>query len=283
MKRLLIITCLVLVSLCSFAGKKPTAVWYLLDLAQDSTMSDENLSISITTKVILPAAYQAEDKTPYSVWIIKLENKSNDMVFIDLAQCFQIFNRMSVSMYAPSAAVASNTQATTVGLGVWGRFGGSVTSMVSGTTSQSYISFSQQIIAIPPHCIYFMPDYNVLPKEHSRLFFDFVKYKKVGMGKYAGMGIMPACINAKRGEVIEYDYDSTPLELGLLFRYSFDSNMTNAKSINCNFYIAYEIGTAYSTSPFNLMQEYEIAEETMPGSIGWDTIDGHGLIRMWDM
>ena len=145
--------------------KKATAVWYQLTQNTNSQTSNEDVDISISTKVILPGIGQSNDKTPFPVWIIVFTNKSDNMVYIDLAQCFQKFNSMSVSMYAPTATAVSNS--TTIGsgaaIGLGGRFGGTVAGMISGTESQTVISYSQQILTIPPHSMCYFPDYNILP------------------------------------------------------------------------------------------------------------------------
>lgn len=266
--------------------KKSTAVWYVLSQTADSKTENGDVSIGITTKVALPMAYSAQDKTPYSVWIIIIGNDSDEMVYVDLAQCFQIFNMMSVSMYVPSATAVSTGASASVGssfFGIGGRFGGGVTGMVTGSTMNTVVSYSQQVIAIPPKSMYYMPDYNVLPQEYARLYSDFATFKKVGMGQYAGLGIMPVSIKAARGESIEYNEDNTPMKLGLYFTYFKNSEMKDPQVIRTNFYISREIGTAYSTSPFNLLQEYDIVDSVDPNVQSEVMQAGHGVIRMWNM
>lgn len=178
----------------------------------------------------------------YGTFKIKLVNLTNNMLYIDLGNCFRVYNDGSFGTYYENTVVStSETQGGSTGAGlnlgsiagVLG-IGGAVGTLaggvnVGGSTSNSSttttVTYQERYITIPPKSSYIFDD-----KGES--------FRTYGTGR-------DLCV----GEEIIYTESDSPDKTDYIFTYSSDRNFSKYGTIKATIYLAKQIGSKFVWRP----------------------------------
>lgn len=293
MKRIAIFIILTLAITNVVNAKKANAIWYFLEKTSTSVTEDENISVQygIYTK------YANEDygQAPYPTMRIKVENKSDKIIFIDLGTSYLKKNNVAFVIYNPT--IISSMTGQTVGIGVNAGaianavgIGGMAGTALSGVniggskgSSVTTTTYAQRIVSVPPKSSVLLEDVPIFTPGSEKALNDIFYYKEVGRGKWKWM----ACLSYKfsdveSGSIKEYTEDNTFFTIGSYLNYSFSENFSTSQALETTYYVKKLIGSSWSYS-FGAVsdKEFRIMDKTFPE---WRDAVGTGkleLIRLW--
>lgn len=203
---------------------------------------------------------KADFKTKYGETLqVSLYNKTNQIIYIDLANCYFIECDNARPLYVPSSTSTgkSSTTGGSVNLGAIAGaagIGGAIGTLAGGvnvgganTNSNTTTVYSQRVVSIPPMASISLNEielYTFIHKSHNRsqLYSNvFLKYAPF----FVSLGILKEKADSyivdygemRRGQIIDIPRISGN-ELAIHIAYSFDENFTNSQSMRTNFYFS---------------------------------------------
>lgn len=186
------------------------------------------------------------------IGVVCIYNKTNDVIYIDLAQCFISRNGRSQALWdntqvihtsGKNSGVSMNLGSIANALGV----GGSVGTLASGinvgggtNSSTATISQAERIIAVAPLSQYTITESLVnadfaLP--------NFKIRKTTGWNKNRIDGATLVLTDLYAGQIVSYTKETTPINISFFVKYSSDSDLKNAHKQRMSFWAKELIGT----------------------------------------
>ncbi len=226
-------------------NKKASILVCKLSVTPTSTLSNKDIELRFTSggsksKLLLnPADSNYISKTDR--WLaVFVKNKTDKTIYIDLANTFFKRGGQSVPYYIPSSTTTSSTHSTGVGInigGVLGPVGGGISAGGGRSTTTATTTFSQRIVAIPPHSEKKLDAQYLFP-EGCEAYYDGVQREIWVADQYH------ACIDVKckRGEHLSWDASNSPITCGMLLTYAFDEAFEEKASLNVDMYMSDAIG-----------------------------------------
>lgn len=176
-----------------------------------------------------------------------LENKSDETLFIDLANTFLSIKKKATPYYIPTATTTSTTSTTggafnlggiTNALGVGGAVGALANATTVGGshgTTTSNVVYSQRVLAIPPHSTITLPAMYLTDKDF------FYEYPYFGG---AVTGIDPGKDNLVNvGEKLEFNETNTPYKFGFFTTVSHTEDFAVSKTAEATIYCKSIVGS----------------------------------------
>lgn len=293
MKKSLVFIMLVLAISNTICAKKANAVWYFLEKASSSVTQDENISVQygIYTK------YANEDygQAPYPTMRIKVTNKSDKIIFIDLGTSYLKKNDVAFVIYTPT--ITSRMTGQTVGVGVNAGaiadavgIGGMVGTALNGvniggskSSSVTTTTYAQRMVSVPPKSSVLLEDIPILTPGSEKALGNLFYYREVGIGKQK----WNACLSYKfsdveSGSIKEYSEENTLFTIGCYLIYSFSENFATSQGLETTYFVKKLIGSSWSYSFGTVSdKEFNIMDKTFPE---WRDEISKGnleLIRLW--
>lgn len=228
-------------------GKKTRCgiVQYLFDEA--SVISNDEIEMSV---VHSDAKGPWGDPLSFEYRCIVLKNKTDALIYVDLANCFRVNekNNDSYCYYRPeqtsvteggTTGASFNLGGITSALGVGGVVGAlaGVTSVggSKGTSVQKVYS-QQQIISIPPHGTRKLSDFKFVPK----------KWERIEAGEHFSTDFSKDDITLAQGEVKQYTVNNSPSVYNYTITYSTKSDFLQYSQIRPTIYLANVYGIDFS-------------------------------------
>lgn len=173
---------------------------------------------------------------------ISLTNKSSRTIYIDLANSFYRRGKEASAYYVPKAS--SSSQSTTTGIGValptsFGVFGIGR----SQTNSVTVTTYTERIIAIPPHSSKTLEAEMLFPPKYEGTEGLTVDYSTARDGYYPIVNIGDNQFN--NGDMKSYTSENSPIQIGAYLTYSFDETISTKKHIELGLYVRDVIGFPY--------------------------------------
>ena len=100
MKKILLILIAIFTSITLTEAKKANAIWYFLATTQKSVMEDDNVSVQYG--IYTRFANTDYALGPYPTLRIKITNKSERLIFIDLGTSYLKKNEVAAVIYTPT-------------------------------------------------------------------------------------------------------------------------------------------------------------------------------------
>ena len=285
MKRKFIILFLVaLFSVQTVCAKKAKAIWYFLEKTQTSITEDDNISVQygIYTKY----ANTDYNLAPYPTLRIKITNKSNKVVFVDLGTSYIKKNDVASVIYTPTITTTMIGQTVGMGfgggnVGIGGMVGVSIGSSVTSSLSTS--TYAQRYVSIPPKSSVFLEDIPILTPGSENALGNFFYFDEVGAGNQKRLWCLSVGYSdVKYGTIYEYAENSTMFNIGCYLNYSYTEDFRDSNAIETTYYLKKLIGTTMSTFPPGTnAKEYAAMDKLFPE---WRQKIGTGeleLIRLW--
>ena len=250
-KRLCIFVCFVLTMMCLQAKPKKASFYYLFFSPEKETGVEDSL-LRISMDSHSNCAYWRDlgrNLFNNPLIVIELENKSEDIVYIDLARCFinrnkksQMFwdNTQVVNSGGNSKDVAVNLGSITNAIGVGGVVGTLAQGISIGSgssTSTSTIKQDERILRLPPFAVKTI----TVPLEYDNSI-PFLGYRKANNFKWYGETY---CTYAEKnvGEEVTWTAKDSPITLRAFITYSDSEQFDRMFKSNIFIYCDTMVGT----------------------------------------
>lgn len=292
MKTRILILIVLLFSINNVFAKNANAVWYFLAKTQTSVVDDENISIQYG--IYTRFANTDYSLGPYPTLRVKIFNKSEQIIFIDLGTSYIKKNDVASVIYSPT--ITSTTTGLNVGIGVnagaiasamgiGGIAGialGGVNIGASKGVSTSITTYAQRYISIPPKSAIFLDDIQILTPGSEKALGDLFYFKEMGKGGQKRL----YCLHHKfsdvqSGKIIEYTEENALFKIGCYLNYSFNEDFKSSKSIETTYYVKKLVGSSTSTFPGGITKEYKIVDKIFPQWRNEISSGNLELIRLW--
>lgn len=292
MKKLLSILFLAFITVNAINAKKANAVWYFLAKKQNTVSQDSNVNVQygIYTKF----ANTDYNLGPYPTMRIKVTNKTDKIIFIDLGTSYLKKNDIASVIYTPTITTTMTGQSIGVGVnfgniadavGIGGMAGtalGGVTIGGNKGSSASTTTYAQRFLSVPPKSAIFLEDIPILTPGSEKALGDLFYFKEVGMGKQKRLWCLSNKFSdVESGKIKEYTEDNTLFTIGCYLNYSFSEDFKSSNGIETTYYVKKLIGSSMTTFPPGNSKEFKIMDKTFPQ---WRDEIGKGnleLIRLW--
>ena len=273
-------------------AKKANAVWYFLAKKQNTVSQDSNVNVQygIYTKF----ANTDYNLGPYPTMRIKVTNKTDKIIFIDLGTSYLKKNDIASVIYTPTITTTMTGQSIGVGVnlgniadavGIGGMAGtalGGVTIGGNKGSSASTTTYAQRFLSVPPKSAIFLEDIPILTPGSEKALGDLFYFKEVGMGKQKRLWCLSNKFSdVESGKIKEYTEDNTLFTIGCYLNYSFSEDFKSSNGIETTYYVKKLIGSSMTTFPPGNSKEFKIMDKTFPQ---WRDEIGKGnleLIRLW--
>ncbi len=251
MNRIITIILTLCVSFVVNAKKNEAKFGYLFFESEKNWVAEDSLirlSASITSfahtdKLIGSRAFSS------NAWItVKVENPSDDILYIDLGSSFILRNRQAQMLWDNSQKVVTNGSssggsvnlgAVTDAIGIGG-IAGTLASGISigggNSSSASIVTQAERVLRLPPFAEQvftmqiFMPGMGGLGWKTSP------SWRLID-------GMTMSNPNITTGEVVNYSFETTPLKIQLYFKYAVSEAFASANRITLPFYANLLVGT----------------------------------------
>lgn len=292
MKKLLSILFLAFITVNAINAKKANAVWYFLAKKQNTVSQDSNVNVQygIYTKF----ANTDYNLGPYPTMRIKVTNKTDKIIFIDLGTSYLKKNDIASVIYTPTITTTMTGKSIGVGVnlgniadavGIGGMAGtalGGVTIGGNKGSSASTTTYAQRFLSVPPKSAIFLEDIPILTPGSEKALGDLFYFKEVGMGKQKRLWCLSNKFSdVESGKIKEYTEDNTLFTIGCYLNYSFSEDFKSSNGIETTYYVKKLIGSSMTTFPPGNSKEFKIMDKTFPQ---WRDEIGKGnleLIRLW--
>lgn len=291
MKKILLLVLIAWVSFSNVNAKKASAIWFFMAQTDKSVNYDDN--INVVYEIVTEYANGEPDRygqAPYPKLKIRIENKCDKLVFVDLGTSFVKKNGIAFPIYIPSSSTTTKEQSIGINVGSIGGkvgLGGSIVGGISvGGSKGSSVSsttYSQRIISVPPKSSVILPEAIIFTPDSEKLFGNMFYFKNYGFGS----GKFTACLAYKSdryesGNVYECNETNSPFSLGGFINYSFKEDMAESKGIETNYYVKKIVGSSFGFSGMKTsMKEVETVNNVLPNWQQQLSVDGLLLIRIW--
>ncbi len=221
-----------------------------MDFTKEAQLADANIEIEVQT---LKCEF-GERSYPKALWCannqglqITVKNKTDKVVFIDLANTFFVRGDQAEPYYVPSAtsSMSGGTTGTSINLGgIAGAFGvngaaGKLASgiNVGGSTSkmQTTTTYSQRIVSIPPMSSKKLDPMLIVTPDSK----DAYDCKVINYDVKKNEGYCPYWekMGVKRGEVYNWTETDTKFRMTSFVTYSFEESMEQTHSVKTGLYV----------------------------------------------
>ena len=243
-------------------GRKLFTASAIYGFKNNSIITNDDIEIGFVTgsleqkKKTEPAKWIEGHGSNYPALLLRVRNKTNRTLYIDLGNSFFISMGQAICYYVPSSTTTThgassggsvNLGAVTGALGIGGVAGTLANGINVGggsTNSTTSTTYSQRVIAVPPmSSVNLSPQYLYGNEERTVI-------KGLCQGKYGIMYIAFPKDSEKGlmcfGDRYSYTDDNSPLQFSCVIAYSTDETCLSTKSITSSLYLRELIGTKAS-------------------------------------
>lgn len=228
-------------------------------IKNNSIITNDDIEIGFVTgsleqkKKTEPAKWIEGHGSYYQALLLRVRNKTNRTIYIDLGNSFFISMGQATCYYVPSSTTTThgassggsvNLGAVTGALGIGGVAGTLANGINVGggsTNSTTSTTYSQRVIAVPPMSSVNLPPQYFYGKEERTV------TKGLCQNKYGKMYIAFPKDSEKGpmrfGDRYSYTADNSPLQFSCVIAYSTDETCLSTKSITSFLYLRELIGT----------------------------------------
>ena len=230
----------------------------------------------------------------YPTMRIKVTNKTDKIIFIDLGTSYLKKNDIASVIYTPTITTTMTGQSIGAGVNLGNiadavGIGGMVGTALGGVTvggnkgsSASTTTYAQRFLSVPPKSAIFLEDIPILTPGSEKALGDLFYFKEVGMGKQKRLWCLSNKFSdVESGKIKEYTEDNTLFTIGCYLNYSFSEDFKSSNGIETTYYVKKLIGSSMTTFPPGNSKEFKIMDKTFPQ---WREEIGKGnleLIRLW--
>ena len=227
--------------------KDKASKWFfpVMAVSDSSLVSTDELEMRFVPVTIYNQKYGGVYELRY---YIELENKTNNIIYVDLANTFKIFTDGDSKTYFSTDQVSvSQGTSTGVGIGLGGIAGalgiggtlGTLAGSVSvGGSSQSGVTTTynqQRILAIPPHSTKNLSEFKQVHVKKK-------EYKTISDAELWHFYLFGQRGFIKKGQINSYTEDTTPYTNRYIITYSTTQDFSTYSTLNTKVYARYIVG-----------------------------------------
>lgn len=292
MKKIITFLVLTLAMTNVIQAKKANSVWYFLAKTNSSVTQDDNISVQygIYTKY----ANTDYDLGPYPTMRIKVSNKSDKIVFIDLGTSYLKKNDVASVIYTPTITSTMTGQSVGIGVnagsianavgigGIVGTALGGVNVGGSKGSSTTTTTYAPRFVSVPPKSSVLLEDVPILTPGSEKALGDLFYFKEMGKGSQKRLWCLSnKFTDVESGKINEYTEDNTLFTIGCYLNYSFTEDFKSSNGIETTYYVKMLVGSSMTTFSSGNNKEFNVMDKTFPQ---WKEEVGRGnleLIRLW--
>lgn len=270
--------------------KKANCVWFRMGVKENSVLDDGTVSLEMTGGNFRKKenSFMFVENSLYNSICpglqVRILNKSDRTIYIDLAKCFLTRMGQSQCYYVPSATSVTSTSGSGVGInagavagalgvgGVVGTLASGVNVGGGGSKGSTTVTYAQRMISVPPHAtvsldaqfLFGSRNCTIVPGLHYSSKDDYVwnvdnKLPRFSFSKDAPEGPL------MNGQHFSYDEARSIFPVSALVAYSFSEDGSALHTLSAHLYLKDVVGLNYNN--FRLVFRGQILAE--PGTLGF--------------
>ena len=206
----------------------------VLNVHKDSKVANRDVKIEVVHNTTYYEKFSGK-KVLTTEMGLAFANNSDEIIYIDLANCFFRSGHSAKSYFVNSSTEITkgknigagvNAGAITGAMGIGGVVGQIANGVNVGggkSSSTSVITYSERIIAVAPHSVYEFPTANFYESEESSF---------------------PELNNVKVGNITIFDEPNSvnDTQWSIIVSYSYDQNCTEKQQLNMGLYVSKAVG-----------------------------------------
>lgn len=191
---------------------------------------------------------------------VRIENKSDRTVYVDLGNSFFVRMGKSICYYVPSSTTSTSSSSSGAGVnlgsvanalgigGTVGQLAGGVNVGGGSTNGGSTTTYAQRIISIPPKANYDLSAIYMFGSETAYNMLPGLSYYGNNIGAFSttGLRMYYKKDELKPGSCYKYAADSSPINMSAIIAYSFSESCTSERVMSANLYLKDVMGVDYS-------------------------------------
>ena len=188
------------------------------------------------------------------MFIIKVKNNTDRMIYLDLASCFVICGEDSKPLYVPVTTMVSNT-ASNGRSEEYKKTDSSKDNQVKVSSDRKYeegrsstytsVKEAQQYVSIAPKATLSLEPQYICQTDYARNTQLYMRNSYLHLCQ----NVFPF-ENTNYGQIIEMEEDESPINLGTCISYSFNENHSAPNTLVTGMYMKYLMCTSSSNVPF---------------------------------
>ena len=223
------------------SNKKAKCFFPIMAVSDSSIMSTDEVEMRFVPVTVYDRNCNCYDLR----YCVELENKTDKIIYVDLANSFKInADKSFISYYNTESTIVSNGESrfksnTDIYFGVLGTLANSITSgkSLQNTVTTSYSK--ERILSIPPHATANLAEYQQIKIKKKR-------YKTISdIEKWSFSLCNPKGKIKKNGHVL-YNEEDTPYTNNYIITYSTSQDFSTYSLLNTKIYARYIVGSFYS-------------------------------------
>lgn len=270
--------------------KKANYVWFRMGVKENSVLDDGMVSLEMTGGNFRKKenSFMFVENSLYNSICpglqVRILNKSDRTIYIDLAKCFLTRMGQSQCYYVPSATSVTSTSGSGVGInagavagalgvgGVVGTLASGVNVGGGGSKGSTTVTYAQRMISVPPHAtvsldaqfLFGSRDCTIVPGLHYSPKDDYVwnvdnKLPRFSFPKDAPEGPL------MNGQHFSYDEARSILPVSALVAYSFSEDCSALRTLSAHLYLRDVVGLNLN----HLKSIFRGRILTEPGTLGF--------------
>ena len=241
-------------------GSNAKRAYFALALSEQSILEDENVLCEVSIGQISMGRVRGVQSLPkfskifskglgsrYSYFLnqalqITLTNKTNQTIYVDLANSFYRRGKEASAYYIPQASSSSHSTTTGMGVALPTSFG--VVGLGSSQThAVTVTTYTERIIAIPPHSSKSLEAEMLFPNKYEGTDGLKVDYSSSRDGYYPIVHIGKQQFN--NGDIVSYTSENSPIQIGAYLTYGSDEQLSTKNHLEVSMYAKSVIGFPY--------------------------------------
>lgn len=240
-----------------------------LSIKDGSVLDDGNIKINLIRGMMLRSKSKPDEFKDidndfvYGLYnpaiAVRVENKSDRTVYVDLGNSFFVRMGQSYCYYVPSSTTLSSSSSSGVGVnlgsvagalnigGVVGQLAGGVNVGGSSTNGGSTTTYAQRVISIPPKASYDFSAMYMFGNEDASIIQGLKYSVDLMQSKYLScLRMSYQQDELKNGTHYMYTADNSPINMSAIVAYSFSEDCASERVISANMYLKDVIGVKYN-------------------------------------
>lgn len=257
-----------------------------LGVKDGSVLDDGNVKISLIRGMMLRSKNKPdefkniENDFAYGLYnpaiTVRVENKSDRTMYIDLGNSFFVRMGQSYCYYVPSSTTSSSSSSSGAGVnlgsvagalnigGVVGQLAGGVNVGGGSTNGGSTTTYAQRVISIPPKASYDLSAMYIFGIENTEIIPGLTYSVDLMQSKYLSclrMSYQKGVL--KNGSHYNYTTDNSPVNISAIVAYSFSENCAGERVMSANLYLKDVIGVKYNKWTLKTKGEMTFAAKSL--------------------
>lgn len=221
------------------------------DVAYDKLLAEKLVFVDYSSGKNAKLQYAVDMYQNYALGV-KVQNKTNHTIYIDLGNTFQTRSGEAQAYYVPSSTVTSNGStaggsvnlgsiAGAVGIGgALGTLAGGVNVGGANSTTVSKVEYAQRVLAIPPMSSK-MLDLKLLFDDSPNAY-RYVVQKDKSTSRFRCFTAVGQFDGLKVGDIIHWSPDNTMMNWGFYLSYAFDEACSQQAAVHFDMYVSDSYG-----------------------------------------